>query len=136
MATMSRHGLLHIVIRTELMDDRERIDVAGARGTRPAEEGGLRMRAIRSSIIGVAMLIGLTVGGVALAGEDPTSRPPIPSAGCGSSTVESGMYPDNELEVDGLVRTWAMYVPDAHDGVMPVPLWLHFHQTPGVASDR
>ena len=96
--------------------------------------GGLLMRAIRALIIGVALLVGTTVGVGSQAGEDPTARPPIPSVGCGSSTVVSGQYPDNELEVDDLVRTWAMYVPEAHDGVTPLPLWLHFHGTPGVAS--
>ena len=92
------------------------------------------MRAMCASIIGLAMLVGSTVGVAAQTGEDPTDRPPIPSAGCGSSTVESGQHPDNELEVDDLGRTWAMYVPEAHDGLTPVPLWLYLHGGAQVAS--
>lgn len=92
------------------------------------------MRTTCSAIIAVALLAGATLGVAAQAEEDPASRPPVPSVGCGSSTVESGQFPDNALEVDDLVRTWAMYVPEAHDGVTPVPLWLHLHGGTLVAS--
>ena len=98
------------------------------------QEGGVLMRAIGSSIIGVVLLIGMTFGDSAQAGEDATSRPPIPSVGCGGSTVDPGHYAEDQLQVGDQDRTWVMYVPRAHDGATPIPLWLHFHETPGSAS--
>ena len=88
------------------------------------------MRTLCVSVITVALLGG---SATAVTGqeEDPTARPPIASVGCGSSEVGSGVHRDLTIEVDGDERQWAMSVPEAHDGVTPLPLWLQFH---GVAK--
>ena len=89
------------------------------------------MLGICSSIIGVAMLAGSTVGVAAQSGEDPTTRLPIPSAGCGASQVEPGTYVAEELTVGDAQKAWAMHVPDAHDGTNALPLWLDLHGVGG-----
>jgi polyhydroxybutyrate depolymerase len=86
------------------------------------------MRAICASIIGVSLLVGATVGVAAQAGEEPMARPPIPSAGCGVSAIETGTIMDDQrLAVGDAERTWSMFVPEAHDGVTPIPLWVQLH---------
>jgi polyhydroxybutyrate depolymerase len=64
-------------------------------------------------------------------GDDPASIPPIPSAGCGTSTIETGtIMDDRRMAVGDVERTWSMYVPEAHDGVTPIPLWVQLHGSP------
>ena len=57
------------------------------------------------------------------------SRPPVPSAGCGTSHVESGQRLGS-MEVEGASRTWVEHVPQAHDGHSPVPVVIQFHGFP------
>ena len=51
----------------------------------------------------------------------------VPSAGCDGSSIDPGVHPSSTLRVGDLDRTWAMYVPEAHDGTNPVPVWLQLH---------
>ncbi len=82
------------------------------------------MRKLWMSTITVALL---AVSAVAVAAQDdPASRPPIPSPGCGASDVEAGRHTDR-ITVNGDERHWMMHVPEAHDGLEPLPLWLHLH---------
>ncbi len=85
------------------------------------------MRTLRVSVISLALLVGSTIPVAAQDAEDRSSRPPIPSAGCGTSEVEAGMHRDRTIAVGEDERTWAMYVPMAHEGVTPVPLWIQLH---------
>ena len=83
------------------------------------------MRTLCVSVITVALLAGSAIG---VAGQDePASRPPVPSTGCGISEVEAGMDLFRQLTVGDADRNWAMQVPDAHDGETPIPLWIHLH---------
>jgi len=80
-------------------------------------------------IITVVLLAGSAVG--VAAQEDPTSRPPIPSAGCGISKAEAGKQTGQAITVGASERKWTMHVPTAHDGLEPIPLWLQLHGSGG-----
>ena len=85
------------------------------------------MRVIRRSLVGVmalALLAGSSVG--VEAQSEAVSRPPMPSAGCGSSEVVPGDT-DDSMESAGLEREWLLHVPPAHDGETPLPLVIQLH---------
>jgi polyhydroxybutyrate depolymerase len=82
------------------------------------------MRDLCAIIISAALLTG---SAVTVAGQsDPLSRPAIPSTGCGSSAVESGLE-RGYMEVAGVERTWQLQVPPVHDGETPLPLVIGLH---------
>jgi polyhydroxybutyrate depolymerase len=80
-------------------------------------------------------MAGLLVLGAApgVAGQegDTSDRPPIPSAGCGASIVDSGTFLDQSMDVVGFTRRWGAYVPQVHGGETPVPVWLYLHPSGG-----
>lgn len=78
------------------------------------------MRTFCVSVITVALLAG---SAIAVTGqqEDPPSRPPIPSAGCGVADIEPGRL-TGETGFE-----WQLFVPDAHDGTTPIPLVISLH---------
>ncbi|MGD8486423.1 MAG: PHB depolymerase family esterase [Chloroflexota bacterium] len=91
------------------------------------------MRTFRMSLAGALVLVLLTGFGHGSAAQasdegdgDPLSRPPIPSAGCGSSAVEPGLQ-RGYMEVAGVERTWQLQVPPVHDGQTPLPLVIGLH---------
>ena len=82
------------------------------------------MRMLVATVICVAML---AVAGAAVAAQDdPASRPPVPSAGCGVSEVEPGTYRES-MDLDGSARSWVLGVPSTHNGITPIPLVFLFH---------
>jgi len=85
------------------------------------------MRRLGATAICVAVLAipGITV----VAQDEPASRPPDPSAGCGISEVEPGTYRES-MDLDGTARSWVLQVPSTHDGSTPVPLVFLFHGFP------
>jgi polyhydroxybutyrate depolymerase len=84
------------------------------------------MRTPTAFVIAGLLLLGAAPGATGQEA-DVSERPPIPSAGCGSSIVESGTYLDESMEVAGFIRRWAAYVPQEYDGETPVPVWLYLH---------
>ena len=98
------------------------------------------MRTLRMPLVGVMTLALLGgQGGIAMAQMDPTSRPPIPSAGCGGSQIEPGTYRSDQAEplvVGGAQKKWAMHVPEAHDGTSALPLWVQLHGVGGSGSSQ
>jgi polyhydroxybutyrate depolymerase len=82
----------------------------------------------------LALLGGLGAASAAQSAEDGASQPSRPSVGCGAAVIEAGTY-DGVLVVDGDEQRYSMLVPEAHDGVTPVPLWLQFHGAALSASD-
>lgn len=82
------------------------------------------MHGFVASIVTVTLLAGTTVTVGAQA--DPTSRPAIPSGGCGGAVVEPGIA-DGSLDIQGAERIYTLYVPEAHDGALPRPLWVQLH---------
>ena len=65
------------------------------------------------------------------AGGAPSGRAPMPSLGCGLSDVEAGLSQGQPLIIDGEEREWSMFVPQAYDGMDPVPLWVQLHGNNG-----
>lgn len=61
------------------------------------------------------------------AGGAASVRAPMPSLGCGRSDVEAGLSNGEPLVIDGEEREWTMFVPQAYDGMDPVPLWVQLH---------
>ena len=87
------------------------------------------MRAMRL-VFAWMIALSLSMGSaIEVAGQDleAASRPAIPSAGCGSSLGEAGLHLIEHLSVDGVDRTWAMYVPETAGGETPLPLWVQLH---------
>jgi len=82
------------------------------------------MRALSVLFASVALLAVAAIG--VTAQDDPTNRPPVPSAGCGVADVEAGEHHGN-MQVGDSRRSWVLHVPPAHDGDSPVPLVLLFH---------
>lgn len=82
------------------------------------------MRTLGVSVVCVVLLA--TSGLAAMAQDDPASRPPVPSAGCGSSEIEAGQLP-GWMTVEGLDRSYVVHVPPAHDGQAPLPLVIQLH---------
>jgi polyhydroxybutyrate depolymerase len=87
------------------------------------------MHALRLSMVGSLALLLLTGSTIGLAGqdEDAAARPPIPSSGCGTSTVETGLHLIERIPVDGVERKYTLYVPTTHDEETPLPLWVQLH---------
>jgi polyhydroxybutyrate depolymerase len=80
----------------------------------------------------LVLLAGLDDGTAARASDQADRdafRPPVPSAGCGSSAVEPGTYRES-MDLDGTARSWVLRVPSIHDGSAPVPLVVLFHGFP------
>lgn len=58
---------------------------------------------------------------------DPASVPADPSAGCGGAATPTDGETEHVITSGGIERTYARYVPSAHDGETPVPLVLDLH---------
>ena len=97
--------------------------LAGGRKHDPRPKGDA-MRDLCIFVISVALLVASTV--TVAAGSDPQSRPATPSAGCGSSMAEPGLY-SGSMEVAGHERSWELMIPSVHDGQAPVPLVVGLH---------
>jgi len=82
------------------------------------------MRTLCVTVSTVALLAVSAIG--VTAQDDPTDRPPVPSAGCGVADVEAGEH-YGTMQVGDSPRSWVLHVPPAHDGDSPVPLVLLFH---------
>ena len=85
------------------------------------------MRKVLMATIVVVLTASASVGIAAQPEEDAASRAPVPSSGCGISEVTPGFHREPSLDVDGVERQWVLFVPGAHDGTTPMPLWLQFH---------
>jgi len=82
------------------------------------------MRTICATIISFALLSGSALS--AAGQSDPLARPAIPSAACGSSTIEPGQH-SGTMEIAGVDRIWELAVPPIHDGQTPLPLVVALH---------
>ena len=85
------------------------------------------MRTLCVAITTVVLLAGSAIG--VMGQSDQQSRPPISSAGCGTSEVAVGEH-YGSMRVGDTHRWWDLHVPSTHDGSSPVPLVLLFHGFP------
>ena len=55
----------------------------------------------------------------------------IPSAGCGNSQMEPGVFLFGQLRVGDTQKMWSMLVPEVYDGTSAFPLWVDLHGVGG-----
>jgi|GEM_PF-1235620 len=74
----------------------------------------------------MAMTLVAGSAGATAGQSDVSSRPAIPSAGCGTSDIDVGQHSDRTIN-DTHELPWQLLVPSTHDGVTPVPLVISLH---------
>lgn len=100
--------------------------VPGRRLRRPRPGSGRWRRRLVGAGVPVAVLaLAATVVAARHQG-DPFAADPVPSAGCGSSTVAPGVE-RLETTSGGLERWYRRSVPAGHDGRQPVPVVVDLH---------
>lgn len=67
---------------------------------------------------------------------DATDTSTTDATACPADALVAGQYNDFELEHDGVMRSYNLYVPEGHDGNAAAPLLLNFHGYTSSAAEQ